>query len=128
MTDNYNLRKFFKAELNKVVDKEKGVKGTEERVEEEAETQRKRRLLPVVKALDALEDELKGAAGIEIRGLSDYWPEVRLGVERVYISMLDGEFAVKADSGTTYYDGPEEAIQAVLNIIGKYIGRTKKEK
>jgi len=121
MTDNYNLRKLLRAELDKSVDKEKGVK----RAEEEAETQRKRRLLPVVKALDALDEELKGVDGIEIRGLSDYWPEVRLGTERVYISMLDREFAVQADSETTYYDAPEEAIQAVLNIIGKYRGRTK---
>jgi hypothetical protein len=70
MTDNYNLRKLLMAERDKIVDKEKGVKRAEEREEEEAEIQRKRQLLPVVKALDAMDEELKGVDGIEIKGLT----------------------------------------------------------
>ena len=58
------------AERDKIVDKEKAVKRAEDSEEEEAEIQRKRQLLPVVKALDALEEELKGVDGIEIKGLT----------------------------------------------------------
>lgn len=131
MTDNYNLRKLFMAEIDKEEEKEKerdkakGGKGAKERAEEAAETQRKVLLLPIVKALDALKDEHTEVDGIEIRGLREYSPEVRLGIEWVYISMRDGEFAVQADSGTTYYGVPEEAIQAVRNLIGKYVGLAK---
>ncbi|MEH6591118.1 MAG: hypothetical protein V7746_12720 [Halioglobus sp.] len=125
MTDNDNLRKLLGAELNKIVDKEKEVRTAEERQEEEADAQGKRRLLPIVKAFDALQEELKGVGGIEIRGLNDHWPEVRLGIECVYISMLDREFSVKAGSETTYYESPEEVIQVVLDIIGNYIARTR---
>jgi hypothetical protein len=70
MTDNYNLRKLLMAERDKIVDKEKGVKRAEESEEEEAEIKRKRQPLPVVKALDALEEELKGVDGVEIKGLT----------------------------------------------------------
>ena len=70
MTDNYNLRKLLMAERDKIVDKEKGVKRAEKSEEEEAEIKRKRQPLPVVKALDALEEELKGVDGVEIKGLT----------------------------------------------------------
>jgi hypothetical protein len=70
MTDNYNLRKLLMAERDKIVDKENGVKRAEESEEEEAEIKRKRQPLPVVKALDALEEELKGVDGVEIKGLT----------------------------------------------------------
>ncbi len=126
-----SLRAGLKALLDKIADREEISRRTAENNWDKAFKERSEKMAPVLAALRALTEEFAGDKEIKIHAYDNH-PKIEIGKDSYSIFVwVDGSYCVSYDDHYSdelkekLYDTPEEALEIVLEWLGKYLGQKR---